>query len=1080
MRKMIRLPTGTTMRRRYIEFAMLASALVFIGASLAYLQLTEVGRLESSERARLLSLTTLLASNIQTDLEATNVALEGVVRDYLSAPDGVVAEAELAGRLSALVGAMPGLRTMMVFDRDGRVRAASQHDLYGRDFSRRDYVTAVRRAPSSRTLYVAEPFRSIRGDQVVTVARMVPDAAGRFGGMVLATLDPEYFTGQFRTAMYAPDVWALVIHGGGRQLLNYPPKGKIDGTNLARAGTFYQRHRSSGRVAGVLEGRVYTTGEERVMAMATIAPAALAMDYPLVIGLSRDAAAVAAPLRRQGLTLAMLFVVLATGACGALALVQRKRAQWARQDVEQARARAAMQGVYDSEARFRTLIEDAPLAVAILRHGRFIYSNPRYRALHGYGATDDLTGLPWRAMIAAPSLAGLARQEALIEADTPTEQHFEAIGLGKWGSSVPVYKTTAQVRLADGPATLVFAQDISAQKSAEAEMLLARDAAEAASRSKAEFLANMSHEIRSPLNAVLGFAYLLEQRAIDADARSMVRNIRVSGQSLLAIVNDILDVSKIEAGHMLIEAAPFCLGELLEKVATSMRIGAAGKDLQLVVDTPPAGVGILLGDALRLEQVLLNLTGNAVKFTPNGQVALRCTLERRDGDALVLRFSVHDTGIGIDPAAQEAIFSPFTQADSSTTRRFGGTGLGLTICRQLVALMGGALVVDSAPGRGSVFSFSLPLQASTEAGATAVCAAAAPSAQALRDVCVLVVDDSDINREVVQRILRDQGAETVCVGDGRQALDWLLAHPEQADVVLMDVQMPVMDGIEATRQLRRMPQFDGLPVIALTAGAFKEQQEAALEAGMCHVLSKPFDVPAMLALIARLCGSGSGSGSGSDSGGGSAGTLAVPAPAQVDEDALDVAAGLALWLDGAAYRQYLAQFLDLHADSAALIGASLAAGQPGEAAALAHKLAGVAASLALPATRVAAHEAERMLYAAMREPGADGVAVDLGPLTQVLAQARRAIEQYLGPAPALAPAALPVAASPAVLQAHLTSLLEALDAGALEQAEACLAALAPLLPAVTLDRVWNPLRRFDFRAAEAAVRLLTAAVPATS
>ncbi|MEG0040535.1 MAG: ATP-binding protein [Massilia sp.] len=1061
------------MRRRYVEFAMLAAALVFLGASLAYLQLTEVERLESSERARLLSLTTLLASNIQTDLVATNVALEGVVRDYLSAPDGAVAEAELAGRLSALVGAMPGLRTMMVFDRDGRVRAASQHDLYGHDFSRRDYVTAVRRAPSSRTLYVAEPFRSIRGDQVVTVARMVPDAAGRFAGMVLATLDPEYFTGQFRTAMYAPDVWAVVVHGGGRQLLNYPPKGKIDGTNLARTGTFYQRHRSSGRVASVLEGRVYTTGEERVMAMAmaTIAPAALAMDYPLVIGLSRDAAAVAAPLRRQAMTLAVLFAVLATGACGALAVVQRRRAQWARQDAEQARARAAMQGVYDSEARFRTLIEDAPLAVAILRHGRFIYSNPRYRALHGYGATDDLTGLRWRAMITAPSLAGLAQHEALIEADTPAEQHFEAIGLGKWGSSVPVYKTTAQVRLADGPATLVFAQDISAQKSAEAEMLLARDAAEAASRSKAEFLANMSHEIRSPLNAVLGFAYLLEQRAIDAEARSMVRNIRVSGQSLLAIVNDILDVSKIEAGHMLIETAPFCLGELLEKVATSMRIGAAGKDLQLIVDTPPAGVGILLGDALRLEQVLLNLTGNAVKFTPNGQVALHCTLLRRDGDALVLQFSVHDTGIGIDPAAQEAIFSPFTQADSSTTRRFGGTGLGLTICRQLVALMGGALVVDSTPGRGSVFSFSVPLQVSTEASATAVCAAATPSGQTLLDVCVLVVDDSDINREVVQRILRDQGAETVCVGNGRQALDWLLAHPEQADVVLMDVQMPVMDGIEATRQLRRMPQFDGLPVIALTAGAFKEQQEAALEAGMCHVLSKPFDVPAMLALIARLCGSEGGGE------GGGAGALAGPAPAQVDEDALDVAAGLALWLDGAAYRQYLAQFLELHGDSAALIGASLAAGRPGEAAALAHKLAGVAASLALPATRVAAHEAERMLYAAMRDPGADGVAVDLAPLTQVLAQARRAIEQDVGRAPA--PVASPVAASPAVLHAHLTSLLEALDAEALEQAEACLATLAPLLPAVTLDRVWNPLRRFDFRAAEAAVRLLTASVPAT-
>jgi len=1063
MRKMVNPPLGPVLRRRYVEFAMLAAALVLIGAGLAYLHLTEVARIESSERGRLLSLTTLLASNIQTDLVATNVALEGVVRDYLSEPDGIVADAALSGRLAALVGAMPGLRAMMVFDRDGQVRAASHQDLYGRDFSRRDYVAAVRRAPSSRTLYVAEPFRSIRGDQVVTVARMVPDATGRFAGLVLATLDPEYFTGQFRTAMYAPDVWALVVHGGGRQLLNYPPKGNIDGTNLARPGTFFQRHRSSGKMASILEGKVYTTGEQRVMAMATIAPAALAMDYPLVIGLSRDATAVAAPLRRQGLTLAVLFAVLATGACAGLAVLQRKGAQWARQDTEQARARAAMQGVYDSEARFRTLIEDAPLAIAILRHGRFIYSNPRYRALHGYAATDDLTGLRWRAMIAAQSLTDLVLQEALIEADTPTEQHFEAIGVSKWGCSVPVYKTTAQVRLADGPATLVFAQDISAQKSAEAEMLLARDAAEAASRSKAEFLANMSHEIRSPLNAVLGFAYLLEQRAIDADARSMVHNIRVSGQSLLAIVNDILDVSKIEAGHMLIETAPFCLGELLEKVATSMRIGAAGKDLQLTVDTPPDGVGILLGDALRLEQVLLNLTGNAVKFTPAGQVALRCALLRRDGDALVLQFSVHDTGIGIDPAAQEAIFSPFTQADSSTTRRFGGTGLGLTICRQLVALMGGTLVVESAPGRGSVFSFSLPLQASAEVDATPVCAANAPPEQMLRDVCVLVVDDSDINREVVRRILRDQGADTVCVGDGRQALDWLLAHPTQADVVLMDVQMPVMDGIEATRQLRRMPQFDDLPVIALTAGAFKEQQEAALAAGMSHVLSKPFDVPAMLALIARSCHD--------------KGVTTGQVSPQTDTEALDVAAGLALWLDGAAYRQYLAQFLDLHGDSAVVIGASLAADRPAEAAALAHKLAGVAASLALPATHAAAHQAESMLYAAMRDPGADASAVDLAPLAQVLAQARHAIEQYLGPGPAVAPP--PVAASPEVLHAHLAGLLDALEADALDAAETCLAALAPMLPAAVLDRVWHPLRRFDFRAAEAAARALMASVPVT-
>lgn len=765
-----------------------------------------------------------------------------------------------------------------------------------------------------------------------------------------------------------------------------------------------------------------------------------------------------------------------------------------------------------SEARFRTLIEDAPLAIAILRSGNFLYTNPRYRALHGYASTDDLSGLPWRAMLSPASNAALTAQEALIVADSDSEQKFEALGLGKGGVLVPVFKTTTRVELSDGPATLVFAQDISAQKRAEADMLLARNAAEAASRSKADFLSNMSHEIRSPLNAILGLAYLLEQLRLPAEALDMVRRVRTSGASLLGIINDILDVSKIEAGHMHIEHAPFRLANLIERLASSMGIAAADKRIELIIHPLPPGIDELGGDALRLEQVLVNLANNAIKFTQAGRVELRCAVLARDGRAVKLGFQVIDTGIGIAPAIQSDMFSPFTQADSSTTRRFGGTGLGLTISRQLVTLMGGAIGVDSTPGVGSVFHFSVccddlgdtapprlsgadleliiaddsALSRATLAALAAslgwhptVCASgqaalaqlvgrSAPArpvvllldwemasmdglataravralgmaaqcpliimssayamaqiasepdselvdavltkpvtgsalfnavqeaqrrharaerggpGEALADlpsltgVRVLVVDDSEINRDVVGRILAHQGAHASFAADGQDALDWLRRHPDQVDAVLMDVQMPGMDGLEATQCLRQDAQFDALPVIALTAGAFKAQQDQALAAGMDYFISKPFDVPAMIALIARVRRGAVGNRP--------AGPAGAAAPG-----ALDIAQGMAIWSDMAVYRSYLSWFVSEHGADIDSMRASIAAGDDDAARMLAHKLAGVAGNLGLPGTLLAAGDVEMAITA-----GRDSNAA-IERLQQAMQQALAAIADF--------------------------------------------------------------------------------------
>ncbi len=1130
---------AAALRRQWIEWLFLLLGLLIVAAALAYAHLAEATRHDAAERERLSVLTALLAKNIEVDLEATNLVLGGVIRDYLAAGTAPDAGQALPRRLAALVDAMPGVRTMLVIDAQGKPVATSIPELADQDFSRRGYFQTARDAPDARMLYISAPFHSFKGDLVITASRMVQDKQGRFAGVVVATFAPEYFTAKFRTAMYAPDVWAVVLHGDGRQFLNYPAR-NANGANMDVPGGFLRRFRDSGYQAGVLNG-VDIAGAPaaaRVMAMATIAPPALHMDRALFIGLSREEAAIAAPLRRQALGYIFSFAVLALAAASLLFWSQRRRRQQAAWHAEQERERQAMQAVSDSETRFRTLIEDAPVAIAILRHGRFIYSNPRYRRLHGYTAEDNLNGLPWSAMISAQSQAALAANEALIEADSPSEQVFEAVGLGKQGLPVPMFKTTTRVMLKDGPATLIFAQDISAQKQAEEAMLLARDAAESANRSKAEFLANMSHEIRSPLNAILGMAWLLERDGLEGEALLMARKIRAAGQSLLGIINDVLDVSKIEAGHMTIERAPFRLADVIEKIAASMGVAAHDKPIEVRIGPLPDGVDQVMGDALRLEQVLVNLTSNAIKFTAQGTVELTSALESRDGDAAVLCFCVRDTGIGIAPEVQEAIFSAFAQADSSTTRRFGGTGLGLTICRQLVRLMGGSLRLTSGLGQGSAFSFTLPLQllpasalsspdmqglrvlladgkADTRAAVAAVAqglgwsvhtvsggqaalehalacaedarpgvillAARMPdldgeaAARALREhlppqdcpivilaasgapataparrhtdpanpadailnepvtasslynatmearqrraeaagldashatlgervlagVRVLVVDDSEINRDVVNHILCDQGALPSFACDGQQALDWLLAHPSDVDIVLMDVQMPVMDGLQATRALRQLPQFQDLPVVALTAGAFRTQRAAALEAGVNHFISKPFDVPQTIALIARAHRRHA------------QGLPALPPvmaepamPVRTDGAAsvIDLAQGMAQWLDEAPYRQHLSHFGNTYRNTVGAMRALLAADARGDAAALAHKLAGVAGSLALPATLQAAQQAEQLLHTG------DDASAALDALEQALAHAIDAVAAFTAQTPAPGQAAMP-------------------------------------------------------------------------
>ncbi|HLO77838.1 MAG TPA: ATP-binding protein [Magnetospirillum sp.] len=376
--------------------------------------------------------------------------------------------------------------------------------------------------------------------------------------------------------------------------------------------------------------------------------------------------------------------------------------------------------------------------------------------------------------------------------------------------------------------------------------------AEAAARAKSEFLAVMSHEIRTPMNGILGMARLMLDEPMASGQRSRLETLRHSAEALLAILDDILDFSKLEAGRVDFEQIPFAAAPLFEDVARLMRPRAEEKGLALTVDVVATLPPWLLGDPSRLRQILLNLVGNAVKFTDQGRVTLRVAAA---GD--MLDCSVIDTGIGLDDEAKGRLFQSFSQADASTSRRYGGTGLGLAISKRLVEGQGGSIGVESTLGQGSRFWFRLPL---VEAAPATARPAAAPAPD-LPALVVLLAEDNVINQMVARGFLQRAGHRVVVANNGAEAVD-LIRHGGRFDLVLMDMQMPEMDGLEATRAIRALPgEAARLPIVALTANAMRADEERCLAAGMNDFVAKPLDPDRLLAAMARvLAGAGAGSG----------------------------------------------------------------------------------------------------------------------------------------------------------------------------------------------------------------------------
>jgi len=732
----------------------------------------------------------------------------------------------------------------------------------------------------------------------------------------------------------------------------------------------------------------------------------------IVGGISAMVPLPAAPAAIAGVTTSML-----VGA--GLLLVRAAR--------RHARSVAAHQLLTERERLYRELVEGSLQGIIIVEEtGRVLLANPAAARMFGYAGPGGLLALDTIDLLLDPEdRARVAQHRRERKAGGTPPLRYDVRGYRLDGTpiwcEVHMHRTSWEGR----PVAQAFVVDATERKTAEVALEQARDAAEAASRAKSEFLANVSHEIRTPMNAVIGLSHLALAACRDPAQRDYLLKIGSSAKALLGIIDDILDFSRIEAGALAIEQVAFDLDDVLGSVRTMLGAAAEERGLALVFDCAGDLPRRLIGDPLRLGQVLRNLVSNGIKFSDHGAVTLSIEVAEATASGARLRFSVRDRGIGMSVEHQNRLFQAFSQADGSSIRRYGGTGLGLTICQRLVESMGGQITVDSVLGHGSNFSFTLDFGLPAPiASIGAEDAAAESPGLRLAGLSVLIVEDNPVNQTVAEGILASEGARSTIAGNGRIAVE--LLRSTAFDAVLMDLQMPEMDGYAATRAIRGELGLTGLPIIAVTAHALAEERQRCLEVGMNEHISKPVDPQRLVETVRTLVG-----------------VAREPSmlPGIDMVDALTRLGG-----NRALLNKVYVDFYRQYADAASETGRLIAAGDRSGAAALAHAIKGVAGNIGAKRIFAASRALEAEFLA-----GGDGA--DLLPAL------RAGLAELSDAAPSDRPESAGVAANtdPVMLGRAIVRLRALLTARDLE-AEDCFAELKEFC---SDEKLRGPLMRLE-------------------